>query len=143
MNDLEIAKSLLSKKRLTLVIVKNGKTLFETQFHRISGFLKAIEQEGKNLHDASVADRVVGKAVALLCVYAKVKEVYAETLSVEGKNALQQNGIAIEAKELVNTILDDRKKDLCPYEKEAANVNKPQAAFDRFKALQKKMQACR
>jgi len=143
MNDLEIAKTLLSKERLTLVIVKNGEMLFETKFHRISGFLKAIEQQGKNLRDASVADRVVGKAVALLCVYANVKDVYAKTVSVEGKNVLQKNGIAVEAKELVNTILDDRKKDICPFEKEAADVNDPQVAFDRFKALQKKMQACR
>ncbi len=143
MNDLEIAKTLLCKKRLTLVIVKNGKTLFETEFHRISGFLNAIEQQDRNLHDASVADRVVGKAVALLCVYAKVKEVYAETLSIEGKYVLQQRGISVESKELVNTILDDRRQDLCPFEKEAGDISDPKVAFDRFKALQKKMQACR
>lgn len=143
MNDLEIAKTLFTKKRLTLVIVKNGKTLFETKFHRISGFLKAIEQQGKNLHGVSVADRVVGKAVALLCVYANVKDVYAETLSVEGKNVLQQNGIAVEWKELVDSILDDKRQKICPFEKEAADVNDPQVAFDKFKALQKRMQACK
>ncbi len=143
MNDLEIAKTSLRKKQLTLVLVKNCETLFETKFHRISGFLKAIEQQGKNLHDASVADRVVGKAVALLCVYANVKEVYAETLSTEGKNVLQQNGIAVEWKELVDTILDDQRQNICPFEKEAADVNDPQVAFDKFKALQKRMQGCR
>ena len=49
MNDLEIAKHTLSKKELTLAIVKNGEVLFETRSHRISGFLGAIEQFGDKL----------------------------------------------------------------------------------------------
>jgi hypothetical protein len=143
MNDLEKAKTQLNTKQLTLAIVKNGKALYETQFHRISGFLTAIEQQGKNLQNASVADKVVGKAVALLCVYAKVKAVYAETLSAAGKAVLEQNGIASEWAQLVDTILDDKKQGLCPFEKEAVNVTDPKLAYDRFKALHPKMRACR
>jgi hypothetical protein len=143
MNDLETAKTQLRRRQLTLAIVKNGKTLYETQFHRISGFLNAIDQQGKNLEDASVADKVVGKAVALLCVYAEVKAVYAETLSTAGKTVLENNYIAIEWKELVDVILDDTKQDICPFEKEAANVSSPEETYVRFKALQQKMRACR
>ena len=77
MNDLEIAKTQLQRKELTLVIVKNGEVLFETHSHRISGFLGAIEKFGTLLEDAAVADTVAGKAVALLCVYAKISNVYA------------------------------------------------------------------
>jgi hypothetical protein len=143
MNDLETAKALLNQKQLTLAIVKNGRILFETKFHRISGFLNAIEQQGVNLRESSVADRIVGKAVALLCVYAGVKAVYAETLSTAGKTVLEQNDIRDEWGKLVETILDDKKQDLCPFEKEAADVNDPKNAYVRFKELQKKMLACR
>ncbi len=143
MNDLETAKNLLNQKQLTLAIVKGGTILFETRYHRISGFLTAIEQQGEKLENASVADKVVGKAVGLLCVYAGVKAVYAETLSNAGKMLLEQNGISCEWKRLVNTILDDKKQDLCPFEKEAAKVNNPKEAYGRFKALQEKMRACR
>ncbi len=143
MNDLETAKNLLNQQQLTLAIVKNGKTLFKTQFHRISGFLNAIEQQGKSLENSSVADKVVGRAVALLCVYSRVSAVYAETLSTTAKNVLQQDGIAVEWKELVETILDDSKQDLCPFEKEAANITDPKEACDRFKNLQQKLKVCR
>lgn len=143
MNDLETAKTQLSRRQLTLAIVKNGKTLYETQFHRISGFLNAIDQQGKNLEGACVADKVVGKAVALLCVYAEVKAVYAETLSIAGKIVLENKCIAIEWKELVDVILDDTKQDICPFEKEAATVSSPEETYVRFKALQQKMRACR
>lgn len=143
MNDLETAKTQLDREQLTLAIVKNGKTLYETQFHRISGFLNAIDQQGKNLEGACVADKVVGKAVALLCVYAEVKAVYAETLSIAGKIVLENKSIAIEWKELVDVILDDTKQDICPFEKEAATVSSPEETYVRFKALQQKMRACR
>ena len=141
MNDLETAKTLLSQKQLTLVIVKNGVTLYETRFHRISGFLDALDQHGKALQNASVADKVVGKAVALLCALAGVKDVYAETLSTAGKTILEQSGISHEWNKLVDTILDDAKQDLCPFEKEAARVDDPRIAYERFKALQKRMRA--
>ena len=143
MNDLEKAKTQLTQKQLTLVIVKNGETLFETQFHRISGFLTAIEQLGKKLENASIADKVVGKAVALLCVYARVKAVYAETLSSEAKTVFEENRVTYEWKELVETILDDKKQDMCPFEKEATNITNPKEAYNRFKTLQQKLRACK
>jgi len=43
----------------------------------------------------------------------------------------------------VDTILDDAKQDLCPFEKEAARVDDPRIAYERFKALQKRMRACK
>ena len=141
MNDLETAKNLLSQKQLTLVIVKKGVTLYETRFHRISGFLDAIDQHGKALQNASVADKVVGKAVALLCALAGVTEVYAETLSTAGRMILEQKEISHEWKTLVDTILDDKKLDLCPFEKEAAKMDDPRIAYERFKVLQKRMRA--
>jgi len=143
MNDLEKAKIQLTQRQLTLVIVKNGEILFETEFHRISGFLTAIEQLGKKLENASIADKVVGKAVALLCVYARVKAVYAETLSSEAKSLFEENRVTSEWKEIVEVILDDRKQDMCPFEKEANNITNPKEAYIRFKALQQKLRACK
>ena len=143
MNDLEKAKIQLTERQLTLVIVKNGEILFETEFHRISGFLTAIEQLGKKLENASIADKVVGKAVALLCVYARVKAVYAETLSSEAKSLFEENRVTSEWKEIVEVILDDRKQDMCPFEKEANNITNPKEAYIRFKALQQKLRACK
>ncbi len=143
MNDLEIAKKLLIEKQLTLVIVKNGKTLFETRGHGISGFLNAIEKLGKTLECATVADKVAGKAVALLCVYAGIAAVYAEVLSTKAKGFFDQNGVVLEWRELVDNILDDKKQDMCPFEKEATSIPNPKEAYDRFKTLLQNMKPCR
>ena len=80
MLDIEIAKTLLRNEHLTLVIVKDEQVLYQTDSHRISGFISAIEEVGSKLVGASVADRIVGKALALLFVYAQIQGVYAVSL---------------------------------------------------------------
>ena len=135
MNDLDVAKTALYEKGLTLTIVKEGALLFETGSHRISGFLGAIEQFGDKLEGASVADRVVGKAIALLCVYAGIRRVYTEVLSRKAKAVLEENGVPCQWKELVDTILDLGRNDVCPLEKAAADISDPEKAYATFKAL--------
>ena len=143
MSDLDTAKSKLYKEELTLTIVKNGEVLFETDSHRISGFLGAIEKFGAKLEGASVADRVAGKAIALLCVYAKIKEVYAEILSKKAKTVFEQSGIHHEWKELVENVLDLNKSGVCPFEKAAAGMSDLKDAYRTFKALQESLKACK
>ncbi|HJW98493.1 MAG TPA: DUF1893 domain-containing protein, partial [Candidatus Bathyarchaeia archaeon] len=70
--DLELAKQRLGQENLSLVIAKKGRVLFETQARGISGLLEAIKKIGKNIRDSSVADRIVGRAAALLLVYSGV-----------------------------------------------------------------------
>lgn len=143
MSDLDTAKSRLFEKDLTLVIVKNGEVLFETDSHRISGFLGAIDQLGARLEGASVADRVAGKAVALLCVYVGIRDVYAEVMSRKAKAVFEENGIRYEWNALVDTILDFNKSGVCPFEKAASGISDPEAAYAAFKALQQSFKVCK
>jgi len=143
MSDLDIAKSRLYENDLTLTIVKKGEVLFETGSHRISGFLGAIEQLGAGLKGASVADRVAGKAIALLCVYAGIREVYAEVLSRKAKAVFEENGIPCEGKALVDNILDLTRSGVCPFEKAASDISDPEKAYATFKALLQALKACK
>jgi hypothetical protein len=143
MSDLDIAKSRLYRKEFTLVVVKNGKVFFETRSHRIAGFLSVIEQLGTKLEGATVADRVAGKAVALLCVYADISDVYAGVLSRKAKAIFEEYGISYEWKELVDNILDLNRNGVCPFEKAAASISDPEQAYAAFKTLLKSFKACK
>ncbi|MGQ9530091.1 MAG: DUF1893 domain-containing protein [Candidatus Bathycorpusculaceae bacterium] len=135
--DLTLAKNRLSKeKNLTLTIAKNGEIIFETSSHGISGFLEAVEKLGKKLEEASAADKIVGKAIALLCVHAKVRYVYATTLSKGGKKIFEEYGVYHEWDNLVENILDFNKAEVCPFEKLATEISNPNEAYSRLKALQ-------
>jgi len=137
--DLEIAKRKLKENVLTLVIVKDSKVLFKSKSHGVSGFLKALDKLKEKIMGASIADKVVGKAMALLCVYAGVKAVYAPTMSTKAEQFLKNYGIHIEWDSLVENILDASGKDICPFEKAATEINNPEEAYAKFKALLKSL----
>lgn len=143
MNDLDIAKSRLYEENLTLAIVKNGALMYSTKSHRISGFLDAIEDCGENLNGSSLADRVVGKAVALLCVYSKIKEVYADVLSQKAQVVLKQNDIACNWSKLVSNVLDMSRADICPFERAAAGISDPEKLYETLKMIIAKLKECK
>ena len=135
MNDMEIARSKLYDENLTLVIVKNDLVLYSTKSHRISGFLDAIEKLGSQLEGSSIADRVAGKAIALLSAYAKINVVYAAVLSHKAMEVFQASQIEVYFMELTENILDVNKSGICPFEKKAADLSDPKIAYQTFKNL--------
>jgi hypothetical protein len=143
MSDLDIAKTELYEEQLTLAIVKNGAVLFETKSRRISGFLDAVETLGDKLEGASLADRVAGKAVALLCVYAKIRAVYATVLSRKAQAVFKQNNISVQWRELVDNVLDADKSRVCPFEKAAAEFSDPEKAYKTFRNLRENLKPCK
>ncbi|MGQ9624681.1 MAG: DUF1893 domain-containing protein [Candidatus Bathycorpusculaceae bacterium] len=139
LKDLEIAKNRLKEGNLTLSIVKNGKVLFETASHGVSGFLEAVEKCGDRLEKASVADMIVGKAIALLCLYAKVRAVYAVTLSKKAKAVLEENSIYHSWENVVENILGADRESVCPFEKLAEEISNPKIAYEKLRALQQSL----
>lgn len=89
------------------------------------GFIKA----GEDLNGFSVADKIVGKAVAMLFVKAGIKEVYAEVLSESGKDFLERNGVKTEYKTLTERIINRAGTDVCPMEKAVTNLSDVHEAY--------------
>jgi hypothetical protein len=135
--DLILAKKrLLSGKGITLSIVKNGEIIFEDSSSGISGFLEAIEKLSEKLQSASVADTIVGEAIALLCVHVKVVNVYAVTLSKRAKAVFEKYRVYHEWESLVENIMNLEGAGMCPFEKLATEISNPSEAYKRLKALQ-------
>ena len=138
MHDLEIAKERLCHEDLGLSIVKQGHVVYESASRGLLGFLEAIDEKRTILKGASIADRVVGKAVALLCVYVGVEAVYAITLSREAKKALDDHSVHNEFNSLVDAILDVSQVDMCPFEKLVAGISSPRAAYEKIRVISKR-----
>jgi hypothetical protein len=139
MKDLDIAKNLLKKKNCTLVIVKNGRVIFETDSQGIRGLLTAIDKIGKELKGSSAADKIIGEAAAHLLAYSNVIDVFASTLSQCGKSLLEKNNISHEYEDLVPHILNLKKTDLCPFEKLVTGCNDSEEAYEKLKEHMEKI----
>ncbi len=133
--DLKLAKSQLKEKNLTLVIVKEGEIIFETERQGIGGFLQAIKNLGKRLAASSVADRIVGAAAAMLCVYSEISSVFAVTISEEGIKVLKEKDIVYQFENKVPNILNNDKTDICPFEKLVIGSRKPKEAYKKLKSF--------
>lgn len=78
--------------------------------------------------DADIEDTVVGKAAACLYVLAKIKYVYAHTLSETAKIYLENNNVSFKYDELVKEIRNRTNTDICPLEKSVIHIDDPVAA---------------
>lgn len=78
--------------------------------------------------DADIEDTVVGKAAACLYVLAKIKYVYAHTLSEPAKIYLENNNVSFKYDELVKEIRNRTNTDMCPLEKSVIHIEDPVTA---------------
>ena len=140
MRDLGTAKEILKKRDLSLAIVKKGELLFESSSSGIKGLLQAIDKLEACLEGSSVADRVVGRAAALLLAYSRVREVYAATLSDEGLEVLKENSVPVEHDNLVPKILDRKGEDICPFEKFSITITSVEEAYRQLEAFTENLQ---
>ncbi len=132
-DDLNVAKQRLKQKNLALVIAREGKVVFETSSRGIGGLLKAIEESDKEMTGSSVADRIVGKAAALLCVFAGVVAVFAVIASEEGIRALRDNNVLCRFENKVPFILNYKRNDTCPFEKLVIEISNSKEAYEKLK----------
>ena len=132
-DDLTMAKQRLKGETLSLVFVKDSQVIFETDSEGLKGFLQAVDKLGESLSGTSVADKVVGRAAAFLCIHSGVKAVFAITMSRAGLEVLEAHGISCEHETLVLTILDRKKIGRCPFEGLVEDVTGPEDALRRIR----------
>ena len=135
MEDIDMARSLLREDKWNLVIVKKGQVLFGSRERGIAPFFQAVRSIGQDLHNAAVADRVVGLAVAMLCLHARVSSVYAGIASRGAFDMLKRKGVAVDSESTVPHISNYDGTDLCPFEKLAESCQKPSHLMAALKSL--------
>jgi hypothetical protein len=135
MEDIDLARSLLEEEKWNLVMVKGGQVLFSSRERGVAPFFQVVQSMGKSLHNAAVADRIVGLAVAMLCLHARVASVYAGIASQGALDMLKRKGVAVSSQNTVPYISNYDGTDLCPFEKLAGNCQKPSQLFAALQSL--------
>lgn len=133
MKNLLDLKNLLEQQNCSCVIESNG-NIYISHHKGIKPILNWLA-EGDLLKGATVADKVVGKAAALLFVYAGIKQIYAKLLSQPAKEVFEQHNIPVSYSKLVTNILNRDNTGVCPMEKRAEDISSPAYAFKVFASL--------
>lgn len=135
MDELELAEHELRSRNVNLVIVKNGVVLYQSRASGMKGLLKAIEDHDEDLARTVVADKIVGRAAAMLCVYSKVKSVFAVTMTEGALRLLAKNKIGYKFERYVLRLMNSQGTDLCPFERAIKDIDDPKEAFKKLRLL--------
>ncbi len=127
MNDIEVAKGIFNSHDYTCVLVR-GDISYTSTLKGVSAIVGFITS-GIDLNGFSVADKIVGKAAALLFALAGIRQIYATTMSVGAVGVLQKYGIRYEYGTLVDSIRNRDGTGPCPIERSVMHID------DRHEAL--------
>lgn len=97
-------------------VLSDGTNTVTSRERGIRPILEFLES-GRDFRGFFAADKVVGKAAAMLLCKCGVAHVFAKTLSRSGKAFLEQHGISCEYETLAERIINRAGTDTCPMEK--------------------------
>lgn len=130
-NEENTVCSALEKQEATCAVQKDGKLFFSKE-HGIKPLLDWLE-EPDFFRDATVADRVIGRAAALLLIYGGIRELYAQVISEHAARALEEYHIPFSYSEKVPYIINRTNTGMCPMEQRVLQISDPAAAYQILK----------
>lgn len=131
-DDLENAKALLLQDSDTCVLCRGTLTL-RSRERGIAPLLTFLDS-GEDTCGFSAADRVVGKAAAMLYCLLGVRRVYGRVMSVGAVKLLRKNGVEAYWDTLTEAIRNRAGTGLCPMEAATQTIDEPEDALPILRA---------
>ena len=138
MTDLDIAKEKLASDDLAICIVKDGEIIYTSREKGIYPIYHAYISMKEELIGASIADRVIGKAAAMISKSANISNLYSVIIT-EKALALLEN-INVECSQTVPYIKNRDKTDLCPIEKISRTTDDTNVLIEEIKVFLKRIE---
>ncbi len=130
MEDIEKARQLLAEG-FTCVLCK-GDILYTSRLRGVAPMMEWLG-EGVQMGGFSAADKVVGKAVAMLFALAGVEEVHGDIMSKAAAQFLTMSGIRFSYGTLADSIINRSGDGICPMEQLTSHISEPAEAFETIK----------
>ena len=128
----ERAKQLLLESESTFILV-NGDRIFTSNGKAVATLLQLLKEDSTLLKGSYIADRVIGKAAAMMMHYGGVEEVYGHTISEPAVAYFEKYRIPFCFGQKVPGILNREKSGLCPMEQLCLEIDHPQTAYEKIK----------
>ncbi len=138
MSDIARAREILQENAALTCVFVRGEEIF-TRTERGVKPLIMLADEGKTLSGYSCADRVVGRAAALLYVLLGAEAVFAKVLSRSGEEVFKAHKIAYGCDVLAERIVNRAGTGLCPMELATADITDPVEALSAIRAKLKEL----
>lgn len=130
----EQAVALVENEICTLALFRKGEIARTAAGRGIAPLLNLYDAEPALLMGAAVADKIIGRAAAMILARAGAKDVYGAVMSQAARDLLLSHGIRACFGELVPRIANRAGDGLCPVEQSVLEENDPAAGIEKIRA---------
>lgn len=120
MSTLNRAKEILLKENYTCVLLKEDSIVYSRE-RGVKPLVQFVLSK-EDFKDYFAADKVIGKATALLYCILQVKKIYASVISKKALEILMKNNIDVEYDLLVDNIRNRKNDGICPFEEAVIDI---------------------
>jgi len=143
MENLELGRKTLIEGNYSCVVVKDDKVVYTSFEKGVKPLFQALMRDKDSIRDCTLADKVIGRAAALLALHGGIRSIYAEILGESALELLKDKGTVVEYGRLVPHIKNRDGSDKCPMEKLVEGIEDPDAGFEAIKGFIAEMMAKR
>ena len=140
--DVNLALKALKRDHLTLAISRGGSILYTSRNRGVQDLYCLVKHRPEVLMGASAADKVVGKAAAMLYAESGIRELYADNLSRVAESVLRQAGIKVQYRNMIPFVMNRDRSGMCPIEKLATSVDTLEELMAGLNHFYKDMEIC-
>lgn len=135
------ARRMIRGESASCVLVRGGEIVFSASGRGVGPLLSLYENRPGLLRGSFAADRVVGKAAAMLLALGGAAGAWGEVMSETALRYLRERGLRAEYGRLVGTILGRGGKGLCPFERSVLVTEDPETGYRLIQATAARLQA--
>lgn len=139
MNDLDKAIAHLTENGCTCVLCLDNHTI-DSYLRGVAPLLQLLDSR-HDLTGYCAADKVVGKATAMLYRLLGVRAVWGAVMSKSAAQALQAGGVETHWEQLVDHIVNRTGTGPCPMEAATIHIDDPQEALTAIRDTLKKLRS--
>lgn len=129
-NRLDCAIEMLDAKKVSCVLLREGEEPYISSAIGIKPLMVLLREDKRAFEGGVLADKVIGKAAAMMAVLGQVSELYGEIMSEAAKEYLDKQGVPYRYHKLVPYITNRTKTGKCPMEEAVWNIDDEVEAFD-------------
>jgi len=131
MSRLDKAKEVLfEEEALTFAAVGADDEVYSSQKKGIAPIMEILWENPEILRGAAVADKVIGKAAALLLIKGRVATLYAKVISKHAYAVLMNSAVQISYDNQVAFIINRNNTGMCPMEEAVLGIDDADAAYE-------------
>lgn len=131
---LEKAVRILKEEKYTCVILKPTEESVVSYERGIKPLMQELRADRQAFANSVVADKVIGKAAAMMCVLGQAEAVYGDVMSEEAKEVLIRHQVTCEYETLVPFIENRTKTGRCPMEMAVLGIEDLEEAYNAVEA---------